>query len=107
MKRLGELLAVHKDDLATLISLEVGKIACEGRGEVQESIDISDFAVGLSRQLYGRTMNSERPATGCRSSGTRSAWRSSPPSISRSGLGVEPPSRWSVATRSSGSRHGP
>ena len=61
VKRLGELLAVHKDDLATLVSLEVGKIVSEARGEVQEMIDICDFAVGLSRQLYGRTMTSERP----------------------------------------------
>jgi aldehyde dehydrogenase (NAD+) len=60
VKRLGELLAVHKDDLASLITLEVGKIASEARGEVQEMIDICDFAVGLSRQLYGRTMTSER-----------------------------------------------
>ena len=57
----GELLAEHKDDLATLVSLEVGKITSEARGEVQEMIDICDFAVGLSRQLYGRTMPSERP----------------------------------------------
>ncbi len=61
VKRLGELLAEHKDDLASLISLEVGKITSEARGEVQEMIDICDFAVGLSRQLYGRTMPSERP----------------------------------------------
>src|SRR6185295_7769025 len=61
VKRLGELLADHKEDLATLISLEVGKIRSEARGEVQEMIDICDFAVGLSRQLYGRTMPSERP----------------------------------------------
>ena len=61
VKRLGELLAVHKDDLATLISLEVGKITSEARGEVQEMIDVCDFAVGLSRQLYGSTMPSERP----------------------------------------------
>ena len=61
VKRLGELLAVHKEDLATLISLDVGKITSEARGEVQEMIDICDFAVGLSRQLYGRTMSSERP----------------------------------------------
>jgi aldehyde dehydrogenase (NAD+) len=60
VKRLGELLTVHKDDMATLISLEVGKITSEARGEVQEMIDICDFAVGLSRQLYGRTMPSER-----------------------------------------------
>jgi aldehyde dehydrogenase (NAD+) len=61
VKRLGELLAEHKDDLATLISLEVGKITSEARGEVQEMVDICDFAVGLSRQLYGSTMPSERP----------------------------------------------
>src|SRR4051794_33710062 len=61
VKRLGELLTLHKNDLATLVSLEVGKITSEARGEVQEMIDICDFAVGLSRQLYGRTMTSERP----------------------------------------------
>lgn len=61
VKRLGELLVEHKDDVASLISLEVGKITSEARGEVQEMIDICDFAVGLSRQLYGRTMASERP----------------------------------------------
>jgi aldehyde dehydrogenase (NAD+) len=61
VKRLGELLTEHKSDLATLISLEVGKITSEALGEVQEMIDICDFAVGLSRQLYGRTMTSERP----------------------------------------------
>ncbi|TIC81702.1 aldehyde dehydrogenase family protein [Nocardioides sp. GY 10127] len=61
VKRFGELLTEHKDDLATLISLEVGKITSEARGEIQEMIDICDFAVGLSRQLNGRTMPSERP----------------------------------------------
>jgi aldehyde dehydrogenase (NAD+) len=61
LKRFGELLAEHQADLATLISLEVGKIGSEALGEVQEMIDICDFAVGLSRQLYGRTMPSERP----------------------------------------------
>jgi aldehyde dehydrogenase (NAD+) len=61
VKRLGELLTEHKRDLATLITLEVGKITSEALGEVQEMIDICDFAVGLSRQLYGRTMPSERP----------------------------------------------
>mgnify|MGYP001138963332 CR=1 FL=1 len=50
-----------KDDLAALVSLEMGKILAESRGEVQEMIDIADFAVGLSRQLYGFTMASERP----------------------------------------------
>jgi aldehyde dehydrogenase (NAD+) len=61
VKRLGELLTQHSGDLATLVSLEVGKITSEARGEVQEMIDVCDFAVGLSRQLHGRTMPSERP----------------------------------------------
>ena len=61
VKRLGELLTLHQDDLATLVSVEVGKIASEARGEVQEMIDICDYAVGLSRQLFGKTMTSERP----------------------------------------------
>ncbi|MFF0266957.1 aldehyde dehydrogenase family protein [Kribbella sp. NPDC004536] len=61
IKRFGELLAEHKADLATLVSVEVGKITSEALGEVQEMIDICDFAVGLSRQLYGRTTVSERP----------------------------------------------
>ena len=59
--RLGELLAEHKNDLAALVTLEVGKIPAEALGEVQEMIDICQFAVGLSRQLYGRTIASERP----------------------------------------------
>ena len=61
VKRLGELLTEHKEPLADLVTLEVGKIRSEARGEVQEMVDICDFAVGLSRQLYGRTMPSERP----------------------------------------------
>ncbi|RZL75656.1 MAG: aldehyde dehydrogenase family protein [Rhodococcus sp. (in: high G+C Gram-positive bacteria)] len=61
IKRLGELLTEHKEDVANLISIEVGKIRSEALGEVQEMIDICDFAVGLSRQLDGRTMPSERP----------------------------------------------
>jgi aldehyde dehydrogenase (NAD+) len=56
----GEL-RVHKADLGALVSLEMGKILPEGLGEVQEMIDVADFAVGLSRQLYGLTMHSERP----------------------------------------------
>jgi aldehyde dehydrogenase (NAD+) len=60
--RLGELLTEHKNELATLVTLEVGKITSEALGEVQEMIDICQFAVGLSRQLYGRTIASERPA---------------------------------------------
>jgi aldehyde dehydrogenase (NAD+) len=61
VKRFGQLLADHKSDIAELITLEVGKVRSEALGEVQEMIDICDFAVGLSRQLYGRTMPSERP----------------------------------------------
>ncbi|MCX2933664.1 aldehyde dehydrogenase family protein [Mycobacterium sp. CVI_P3] len=59
--RLGELLREHKAELATLVSIEAGKITSEALGEVQEMIDICEFAVGLSRQLYGRTIASERP----------------------------------------------
>ena len=59
--RLGALLVAHKESLATLVSLEAGKIRSEARGEVQEMIDVCEFALGLSRQLYGRTMTSERP----------------------------------------------
>jgi aldehyde dehydrogenase (NAD+) len=51
----------HKNALGELVSYEMGKIYQEGLGEVQEMIDICDFAVGLSRQLYGFTMHSERP----------------------------------------------
>ncbi|MEV6315600.1 aldehyde dehydrogenase family protein [Streptomyces sp. NPDC051776] len=61
VRRLGELLREHKRDLADLITVEAGKIRSEALGEVQEMIDICDFAVGLSRQLYGRTIASERP----------------------------------------------
>lgn len=60
VKRLGELLREHKEALADLVTIEVGKIRSEALGEVQEMIDVCDFAVGLSRQLYGRTMPSER-----------------------------------------------
>jgi aldehyde dehydrogenase (NAD+) len=59
--RLGELLVEHKADLATLVTIEAGKITSEALGEVQEMIDICEFAVGLSRQLYGKTIASERP----------------------------------------------
>src|SRR3954468_15196523 len=61
VRRWGELLREHLDDLATLVSVEVGKVTSEARGEVQEMVDICDYAVGLSRQLFGRTMTSERP----------------------------------------------
>jgi aldehyde dehydrogenase (NAD+) len=61
VRRLGELLREHKAELGELVSIEAGKIRSEGLGEVQEMIDICDFAVGLSRQLYGLTIASERP----------------------------------------------
>jgi aldehyde dehydrogenase (NAD+) len=60
VKRLGGLLTQHKADVAQLVTIEAGKIPSEALGEVQETIDICDFAVGLSRQLEGRTMPSER-----------------------------------------------
>ena len=59
--RLGQLLVEHKEDLAALVTIEAGKITSEALGEVQEMIDVCDFAVGLSRQLYGKTIASERP----------------------------------------------
>jgi len=61
VRRFGERLRARKIDLATLVTWETGKITQEALGEVQEAIDICDFAVGLSRQLYGKTIASERP----------------------------------------------
>ncbi len=61
VRRIGDALRDHKDALGSLVSLEMGKIKAEGLGEVQEMIDVADFAVGQSRMLYGRTMHSERP----------------------------------------------
>jgi aldehyde dehydrogenase (NAD+) len=61
VRRFGEALRKHKHALGALVSLESGKIQQEGLGEVQEMIDVCDFAVGLSRQLYGLTIASERP----------------------------------------------
>lgn len=61
IKRWGELLTEHKEDLAILVAAEVGKIHSEALGEVQEMIDICDLAVGQSRQLFGKTLPSERP----------------------------------------------
>jgi aldehyde dehydrogenase (NAD+) len=61
VRQLGDALRTHKDALGKLVSYEMGKSLQEGYGEVQEMIDICDFAVGLSRQLYGLTMHSERP----------------------------------------------
>jgi len=62
VRLLGEELRKSKDDLALLVTLEAGKIASEAAGEVQEMIDICDFAVGLSRQLYGLAISTERPS---------------------------------------------
>ena len=61
VRELGELLREHKGDLGALVSIEAGKIVSEGLGEVQEMIDICDLAVGLSRQLHGLTIATERP----------------------------------------------
>ena len=61
VRQIGEALRVNKEPLGKLVSYEMGKSLQEGYGEVQEMIDICDFAVGLSRQLYGLTMHSERP----------------------------------------------
>jgi aldehyde dehydrogenase (NAD+) len=61
VRQIGEALREYKEPLGDLVTLEVGKIRAEGHGEVQEMIDVCDFAVGLSRQLYGLTMASERP----------------------------------------------
>ena len=61
VRQIGEELRRAKDDLGKLVSREAGKILAEGQGEVQEMIDIADFACGLSRQLYGLSMHSERP----------------------------------------------
>ena len=61
VREMGNALRDNKDQLGSLVSLEMGKIKQEGDGEVQEMIDIADFAVGQSRMLYGKTMHSERP----------------------------------------------
>src|SRR5574337_1814089 len=61
VRLIGMALRAHKDALGSLVSLEMGKIKAEGDGEVQEMIDVADFAVGQARMLYGRSMQSERP----------------------------------------------
>jgi aldehyde dehydrogenase (NAD+) len=61
VRQIGNAVRARKQELSTLVSLEVGKIRAEAEGEVQEMIDICDFAVGQSRMLYGLTMHSERP----------------------------------------------
>ena len=62
VRHIGEEFRKHKNDLGELVTLEAGKIRAEGLGEIQECIDIADFSVGLSRQLYGNSMHSERPS---------------------------------------------
>ena len=99
---LGEELRADKEQLGALVTLECGKILQEGLGEVQEMIDICDFAVGLSRQLYGLTIASERPGHAM-----RETWhpdgrvrRRSPRSTSRSRVWAGTPRwRWCAATR--------
>ncbi|MBT8099480.1 MAG: aldehyde dehydrogenase family protein, partial [Gammaproteobacteria bacterium] len=61
VRLIGNALRKHREALGSLVALEMGKIKAEGIGEVQEMIDIADFAVGQSRMLYGNTMHSERP----------------------------------------------
>ena len=61
VREMADSLRKNKDALGSLVSIEMGKIKQEGDGEVQEMIDIADFAVGQSRMLYGKTMHSERP----------------------------------------------
>lgn len=106
VRLLGEELRAFKADLGRLVSIEAGKIPSEGLGEVQEMIDICDFAVGLSRQLYGLTIATERPGHRMMETwhplgvvGIISAFNFP----SRSGLGMQR-SRSSAATPSSGSR---
>jgi aldehyde dehydrogenase (NAD+) len=60
VRQIGDAMRAQKDDLGALVTMEVGKVLSEGLGEVQESIDMADLAVGMSRQLYGLTMHSER-----------------------------------------------
>ncbi len=61
VRKMGDALRKHKDALGSLVAAEMGKIKAEGDGEVQEMIDMADFAVGQGRMLYGKTMHSERP----------------------------------------------
>jgi aldehyde dehydrogenase (NAD+) len=75
VRQIGDELRKYKEPLGKLVSYEMGKSLQEGMGEVQEMIDICDFAVGLSRQLYGLSMHSERRCTACMSNGTaRHSW---------------------------------
>ena len=101
VRRFGLLLREHKDALGTLVSLENGKIKAEGDGEVQEMIDIADFAVGQSRMLYGKTMHSERPAApDVRAvASARRRRRHHRVQLPGRGLGVERPARCGVRQR--------
>src|SRR5437868_14961469 len=71
VRQMGDALRKYKEPLGKLVSYEMGKIYQEGLGEVQEMIDICDFAVGLSRQLYGLTCTANVPGTACMSNGIR------------------------------------
>ena len=107
VRLLGEELRAAKADLGRLVTLEAGKILSEGLGEVQEMIDICDFAVGLSRQLYGRTIATERADHRMMEmlASARRRAASFPRSTSRSRCGRGTPRwRWSAAIRWSGSR---
>lgn len=87
----GEALRKHKDALGSLVALEMGKIKPEGDGEVQEMIDIADFAVGQSRMLYGYTMHSERPRPShVRAMASRwTGWRDQRVQLPGCGVGLE------------------
>ena len=80
VRQYGQKLREYKDPLGQLVSYEMGKSLQEGFGEVQEMIDICDFAVGLSRQLHGLTMHSERPCLLYTSPSPRDMRRSRMPS---------------------------
>ncbi len=97
VRELGELLREHKDDLGALVSIEAGKIVSEGLGEVQEMIDICDLAVGLSRQLHGLTIATERP-------GSPDDGAVAPAGCRRRHLGVQLPGRGVVVERRAGVR---
>ena len=77
VRQIGNALREAKSDLGMLVTLEAGKIKSEGLGEVQEMIDMCDFAVGVSRQLYGLTIASERPDQPCASPRRRASPRRS------------------------------
>ena len=98
VRELGELLREHKDDLGELVSIEAGKIVSEGLGEVQEMIDICDLAVGLSRQLHGLTIATERPGHRMMEQSTRQACKVSPASVRPRSACTVPKGRGNTAT---------